>query len=54
MFAHALDFKPCLYIINREPTLELAFDALFSLSSTEAKALYEFDKLQNFQVNAVL
>lgn len=54
MFAHALDFKPCLYIVNREPTLELAFDALFGLSSTEAKALYEFDKLQNFQVNTVL
>jgi tRNA nucleotidyltransferase/poly(A) polymerase len=51
--AHALDLKPCLLVVDEEPTLELAFDALFGLSSTEAKALYQFDKAQNFHVNTI-
>lgn len=52
--AHDLNLEPCLSVAGVNSSYELAFEALFGVPSAEAKALYELDKTQTFQVVGIL
>jgi hypothetical protein len=52
--AHTLSLVLFLKLIDEEPKLELDFNALFGLSSGEAKALLKFDEAREFHVEEIL